>query len=442
MLGLLVAIAGCDGSSLDEEEPRPDDPMPSGPAYVLVSTTESRVIGTGRTVSFHATAWSDENRLLGNATFAWSSSDTQVAVIDSTGLVTTTGVGRTSLTASSSGVVGSATLEVLPTGVQYLSVLAEHDLLPEGIEAYQLEVAALDALRNPIEAEMDSVVAWRSSDPNVVTVNLNGSVSAISPGAANVSAEVNGVSASIDVEVVATTGSGNYALDLELISLLRSMNAAGVVRPPTGMSVALVEDGRLVMARGYGPGLPGGEAVEPGSLFRIASISKPITAVTLLRLVDQGLLSLDDKLIEVAPSLLPAGGPTDPRAAQIELNMLLEHRGGWDRSVDPNPLFILRTIADDMGVPSPPSRTAFAQWVFSRSLHYAPGTRYTYNNVNYLVLGEVIETVTGVPFEEHVRNTVLAPIGATSLAGWWNARTRPAAGRSGLSVCRSRPVSV
>ncbi len=415
LLTLLVAIAGCDGSAPDVEEPGPDDPMPSGPAYVLVSTTESRVIGAGSSVVFHASAWSAENRLLGNAAFVWSSSDPLVAIVDSTGLVTTTGVGRTTLTASSAGVAGSAALEVLPTGVQYLSVLTAHDLLPEGIEAYQLDVVALDALRNPIAAEMDSVV-WRSSDPSVVTVNLDGAVSAASPGTADVSAEVNDVSASTEIEVVSTTGFGDHTLDLELIALLRSMAPAGVVRPPTGMSVALVEDGRLVMARGYGlSGLPNDDPVEPGSLFRIASISKPLTAVTLLRLVDEGLLSLDDKLIEVAPSLIPDGGPADPRAAQIELNMLLEHRGGWDRSVDPNPLFILRTIADEMGVPSPPSRTAFAQWVFSRPLHYAPGTRYTYNNVNYLVLGEVIEAVTGMPFEEHVRSTVLAPIGATSL---------------------------
>ncbi len=69
-------------------------------------------------------------------------------------------------------------------------------------------------------------------------------------------------------------------------------------------------------------------------LFRIASISKPITAVAILRLVESGRLSLDDRLLDrldLSQSIEKAGDKFDARWRDITLRHLLQHRGGWDR---------------------------------------------------------------------------------------------------------------
>ena len=85
---------------------------------------------------------------------------------------------------------------------------------------------------------------------------------------------------------------------------------------PPGMSVALAVEGRLVMARGYGKASEGTDAtgalldpVQPNSLFRIASVTKPFTAVSVLKLVEQDRLSLEDSLLSIVPSLIPSNRP-------------------------------------------------------------------------------------------------------------------------------------
>jgi len=104
-----------------------------------------------------------------------------------------------------------------------------------------------------------------------------------------------------------------------------------------GAAVAVVKDGRLVFAHGYGlADKENNQLVQPESLFRIASISKPITAVTVLKLVEEGKLDLDAKVF-CAPGgscllehLQPLPGRTvlDQRIYNITVRMLLQHSGG------------------------------------------------------------------------------------------------------------------
>ena len=157
------------------------------------------------------------------------------------------------------------------------------------------------------------------------------------------------------------------------------------------------------------------DPVQPNSLFRIASVSKPFTAVSVLKLVEQDRLSLEDSLLSIVPSLIPSTGLADEEAREIKMWSLLEHKGGWDRSVGPNPLYHLPVIAQEMGVASPPSHEAVAQWLFGQELDFSPGSRYTYNNMNYFMLGQVIEAVTGQPYDAFVQQEILAPIGITSM---------------------------
>lgn len=98
-----------------------------------------------------------------------------------------------------------------------------------------------------------------------------------------------------------------------------------------GGQLALAKDGRLVLNRGYGfADRERGEPVQPTSLFRIASVSKPITAVAILALVDVGQLSLDDKVFPLLALAPPTNAPIGPRLDRITVRDLLIHAGGWD----------------------------------------------------------------------------------------------------------------
>ena len=101
-----------------------------------------------------------------------------------------------------------------------------------------------------------------------------------------------------------------------------------------GAALAVTDGGRLVYARGYGyADVATKEKVTPTSLFRIASLSKQITAVAILRLVEQKRLSLNDKVFDILKyePHLEEGAEFDERQQAITIRHLLEHRGGWDR---------------------------------------------------------------------------------------------------------------
>jgi N-acyl-D-amino-acid deacylase len=97
-----------------------------------------------------------------------------------------------------------------------------------------------------------------------------------------------------------------------------------------GGAVAVVRDGKLMYARGFGyADVENKTPVQPDALFRIASISKPITSAAIMRLVEEGKLKLDDRVAPIIAYLTPAQGATvDPRWEQITIRQLLSHSGG------------------------------------------------------------------------------------------------------------------
>ena len=109
---------------------------------------------------------------------------------------------------------------------------------------------------------------------------------------------------------------------------------------PPGAALAVTYHGRLVYARGFGHAdLEKREAVWPTSLFRIASVSKPFTATTVMHLVQQGKLKLEERvfpLLKLQPHL-ERGARLDPRWHEITVRHCLQHTGGWnrDKSFDP-----------------------------------------------------------------------------------------------------------
>ncbi len=184
-----------------------------------------------------------------------------------------------------------------------------------------------------------------------------------------------------------------------------------------GAAVGVVKDGRLIYARGFGVAdTLTGEPVQPDARFRIASVSKPITAVSVLRLVEDGLLGLDDPAFAYLPDLPPPPGQADdPRLATVTIRDLLQHSAGWDRvATGFDPVMHSVAIANLMGVPAPADTETIIRFMRGRALDFTPGTRFAYSNLGYAVLGAIIERVTRQPYEAYARS-VLSQAGVSSM---------------------------
>jgi len=185
-----------------------------------------------------------------------------------------------------------------------------------------------------------------------------------------------------------------------------------------GGALAVAKDGRLLYARGFGwADRENKKPVQPHSLFRIASISKPITAVAVLRLVEEGKLKLDDRAFALLPHKphLSKGGKVDARLEQITIRHLLQHRGGWDRAKSMDAMFQPVRIAHALGKQPPADADDIIRFMRSWPLDFAPGARYAYSNFGYNVLGRIIEEKTGKSYEEYVRSNVLKPLDITAM---------------------------
>lgn len=185
-----------------------------------------------------------------------------------------------------------------------------------------------------------------------------------------------------------------------------------------GGALAIAYQGRLVYARGFGYADPTArEPVQPDSLFRVASVSKPITAIAVMALVEDGKLSLDDRMMEVLDvEPFPSGNRApDERLNRITVRDLLEHAGGWDRDRSGDPMFMARRISRAFDSPSPPTCDQIIRYWLGRPLDFDPGTRSAYSNFGYCVLGRIIEARSGVTYEQYVRDRVLSRVGVTRM---------------------------
>lgn len=206
------------------------------------------------------------------------------------------------------------------------------------------------------------------------------------------------------------TGSG----DPRLASFDRLMSAFVALHEVPGAALSVTKGGRLVYARGFGyADVERKEAVQPDSLFRIASVSKPITAAAILRLVEAGKLRLDDKvfkILKLKPHLEPDAKP-EPRLNDITVLHLLQHTAGWARDKSFDPMFRPITIATALKVEPPAIQEHIIRYMMGRPLDFAPGTGYAYSNFGYCLLGRLIETVTGKSYEEYLKKDVLSLLG-------------------------------
>lgn len=192
---------------------------------------------------------------------------------------------------------------------------------------------------------------------------------------------------SFSQRVIAQTGYYSPSLvnfDVAMNNLLKNYDIPGA-------QLAITYKGRLVYSRGFGlADKSTNTAVCPDNIFRIASLSKQITSITIMHLYQQGRIGLDDIVFGANGILNDSIYQTvlDSRVYDITVNDLLSHQSGIPR---------------------------YSFNAGSEKLDFTPGTNGLYSNVGYVFLGRVIEKITKQDYETYVRDTILAPIGITDM---------------------------
>ncbi len=197
-------------------------------------------------------------------------------------------------------------------------------------------------------------------------------------------------------------------LDDVMLSVLAEHNVPGG-------ALAVVRGNQLMAVRSYGwADIDERRPLTPDSRFRIASLSKSMTAVAILQMIEHGQLAMETKVFDLLEltKLAPDQEPADPRWHEITIDQLLRHRGGFDRAASLDPMFQSVQIAKDLQRIAPAGFDDIIQWMLARPLDFAPGERYAYSNFGYLLLGRAIEKISGTAYEDYLKQRVLKPLGA------------------------------
>ena len=167
------------------------------------------------------------------------------------------------------------------------------------------------------------------------------------------------------------------------------------------VSLAIVKDGQVAYLKAYGQARlePSLEAT-PNMRYSIGSISKQFTAAAVLLLVEQGKLSLDDKVAKFLPRLT--------RANEVTIRQLLSHTSGyqdyWPQDY----------VMPEMLEPVTPQQI-LDRWA-RKPLDFAPGTKWQYSNTNYVIAGLIVEQAGGMPILDFLQQKIFTPLAMSSVA--------------------------
>ena len=192
------------------------------------------------------------------------------------------------------------------------------------------------------------------------------------------------------------------ALDNDIAAFMSRFNVPG-------LSLAVTKNGKLVYAKGYG--VQDQEMMVPvdtSNLFRIASLSKFITATGIMQFIESGDLHMNDKVFGPGAVLGTEYGtlPYPTRVSNITIKNLLQHEiGGWGNASS-DPAFAQSSL----------NRKDLISWAIdNRPLTDDPGTKLDYSNLGYMILGQVIEKLSGQDYESYIRENVLEPSGVENM---------------------------
>jgi CubicO group peptidase (beta-lactamase class C family) len=157
------------------------------------------------------------------------------------------------------------------------------------------------------------------------------------------------------------------------------------------VQVAVSERGRIIYAAAFGMSdRESATAATPRSVLQTGSITKQFAAAAILRLAERGALTLDDRIEKFVPEL-------DTRGATITLRHLLSHTSG------------VRTVSFDHAAPL--TREQFIKATNAQPLDFPPGSKFSYSNSGYRLLGYAIESITGRSFADFVHSELAVPLG-------------------------------
>jgi D-alanyl-D-alanine carboxypeptidase len=183
------------------------------------------------------------------------------------------------------------------------------------------------------------------------------------------------------------------SFDLKAIDeyLAAQVKAKGFV----GLSVAMMKDGKMVLARGYGKSsLKAGTAVEAGTMFGAGSVTKQFTCACIFLLAEEGKLSFQDKVAKYYPDLT--------RAGEVTLYDLMTHVAGYP---DYYPLDFVDRRMEKAIAPD-----KLIQEYAGGKLDFEPGARWSYSNTGYIILGRIVEKVSGKPFGQFLKERIFKPL--------------------------------
>ncbi len=177
-----------------------------------------------------------------------------------------------------------------------------------------------------------------------------------------------------------------------------------------GASLAVVRNDSLLYARGYGKA-DAAQPMTPGTTMRLASVSKLLTAIGIMRLQEEGKVFLE------SPVFGPYGilNEYDPYIRDdnyylMTVQHLLRHQGGFTtRGGDV--MFSTLRFMQRHGLSAPPSSQLLVRKEVARPLAFEPGTYQEYSNFGYLLLSLIIEKVSGMPYEQFMQKEVFEPAG-------------------------------
>ena len=186
-----------------------------------------------------------------------------------------------------------------------------------------------------------------------------------------------------------------------------------------GSSLAIARNGKVVYAKGFGVmDKITNEPVKATSLFRIASVSKPITSAAIMMMLEKNPALLESKVFGQNGILGTEYGtqPYSDYVKQITVEQLLTHTAGFMMRKNGNdPMYNTQHLADN--------HTELIGWVLDSGTIVQPGTESAYSNFGYTVLGRVIEKLSGMSYESYVKEYILKPSGAKGMkigsGRWW-----------------------
>jgi len=199
-----------------------------------------------------------------------------------------------------------------------------------------------------------------------------------------------------------------------------------------GLSFAVMRNDSLLYAKGYGyADAENGEPMTPGTTLRLASVSKLLTAIAIMKLSEEGHFSLQS----------PVFGPfgvlkgyddviVDERHFLITVEHLLRHQGGlyYGRN---DPMFTTPAHMRSLGISTPPTQDQIARLLLSRRMEFEPGTYQQYSNFGYMLLGMIVEQVSGKPYAQYMQEDIFEPSGCFgfTIAGNYQADRHPGESR-------------